>query len=49
MLMFKVVIAGLSLALACAGVWAKDVVIDVRTPQEFAAGHLEGAINIEHI
>ncbi|PQA79370.1 rhodanese-like domain-containing protein [Rhodoferax sp. TS-BS-61-7] len=27
---------------------AKDVIIDVRTPQEFAAGHVEGAINIEH-
>ncbi len=48
MLMFKVAIAGLGLALACAGVLAKDVVIDVRTPQEFTAGHLEGAINIEH-
>ena len=27
---------------------AKDVIIDVRSPQEFAAGHVEGAINIEH-
>ena len=24
------------------------VIIDVRTPQEFAAGHVEGAINIPH-
>ncbi len=44
----KTVLAGLTLALACAGTWAKDVVIDVRTPKEFAADHIEGAINIEH-
>ena len=44
----KKMLLGLSLALACAGVWAKDVVIDVRTPQEYAAGHIEGAVNIEH-
>lgn len=25
-----------------------SVVIDVRTPQEFATGHVEGAINIPH-
>jgi phage shock protein E len=25
----------------------EDVVIDVRTPEEFAQGHLEGAINID--
>jgi len=46
--MMKRIVAGLSLALACAGTWAKDVVIDVRTPKEFAADHIEGAINIEH-
>lgn len=28
--------------------WAKEVVIDVRTPQEFASGHIAGAINIDH-
>ena len=44
----KKMLLGLSLALACAGVWAKDVVIDVRTPKEYAADHIEGAINIEH-
>lgn len=44
----KTVLAGLTLVLACAGTWAKDVVIDVRTPKEFAADHIEGAINIEH-
>lgn len=46
--MLKVVIASWVLAAAFANVWAKDVVIDVRTPQEYAAGHIEGAINIEH-
>jgi rhodanese-related sulfurtransferase len=46
--MLKTLIAGLGLAVACAATWAKDVVIDVRTPKEFAAGHIEGAINIEH-
>ena len=44
----KTVLAGLALVWACAGTWAKDVVIDVRTPQEYAAGHIEGAVNIEH-
>lgn len=44
----KTVWAGWALALACAGTWAKDVVIDVRTPQEYAAGHIEGAVNIEY-
>ena len=29
------------------GVQSK-VVIDVRTPEEYAAGHLDGAINIDH-
>ncbi len=40
----------LLLALAMAGLsaFARDVVIDVRTPQEFAAGHIAGAINIDH-
>jgi len=28
--------------------WSKDVLIDVRTPQEFAQGHIAGAINIDH-
>jgi phage shock protein E len=37
------------LSLFCTtGVFAKDVVIDVRTPQEYAAGHVDGAINIEY-
>lgn len=46
--MMKPFVAGLALALACAGVWAKSVVIDVRTPKEYAADHIEGAINIEY-
>jgi len=27
---------------------AKDVVIDVRSPAEYAEGHVSGALNIEH-
>jgi phage shock protein E len=27
---------------------ARDVVIDVRTAQEFQAGHIDGALNISH-
>ena len=46
--MLKIALTGLGLALACAGLWAKEVVIDVRTPQEYAADHIAGAINIEH-
>ncbi|GAB4057017.1 rhodanese-like domain-containing protein [Uliginosibacterium sediminicola] len=30
--------------LAC----ARSVLIDVRTPEEYAAGHIEGALNIDH-
>lgn len=39
-----------ALALVAANVFAqgRSVVIDVRTPAEFAAGHVPGAINIEH-
>ena len=37
----------LSLLLACSA-WAKDVVIDVRTPQEFQSGQVEGALNLPH-
>lgn len=40
--------ASITLALMALSAQAKDVIIDVRSPQEFAAGHVEGAINIEH-
>ncbi|GAB2877227.1 hypothetical protein GCM10027046_01330 [Uliginosibacterium flavum] len=46
--MFKHVFTTVLLALSCAAVSAKTVLIDVRTPEEFAAGHLEGALNIDH-
>jgi phage shock protein E len=39
--------ACLGLLLAGAAL-AKDVVIDVRTPQEFQSGHIEGALNLPH-
>ena len=45
--MKTLLITGL-LALATLGAHAKDVIVDVRTPQEYAAGHVDGAINIEH-
>jgi len=44
---FKTLVAGLSLIVAFSAL-AKDVVIDVRTEQEFQGGHVEGAINIPH-
>jgi len=35
--------------LACTSIAAaRTVLIDVRTPEEYAAGHLEGALNIAH-
>lgn len=36
------------LGLACTGAFAKTVLIDVRTPEEFAAGHIDGALNIDY-
>lgn len=44
----KQILLATLLALACAGASAKTVLIDVRTPEEFATGHLEGALNIDH-
>ncbi len=48
----KTLVANITLALTMSlgalTAQAKDVIIDVRSPQEFAAGHVEGAINIEH-
>jgi phage shock protein E len=37
-----------SLALVSHMSLAKDVVIDVRTPKEFADGHIAGALNIDY-
>lgn len=44
----KTLLASCLLALLSLAAQAKDVIVDVRTPQEFAAGHIDGAINIEH-
>lgn len=44
----KKAIVFLALALGSMSVFAKNVVIDVRTPQEYAADHIPGAINIDH-
>ena len=48
----KTLVASITLALTMSlgalSAQAKDVIIDVRSPQEFATGHVEGAINIEH-
>jgi len=43
----KRALAGLALLLAGAA-FARDVLIDVRTEQEFQSGHIEGAINLPH-
>jgi phage shock protein E len=37
-----------ALLLAIPASWGKTFLIDVRTPEEFSAGHIEGAINIEY-
>lgn len=44
----KTFVAFLICLCSTSGIFAKEVVIDVRTPQEFAAGHVNGAINIEY-
>lgn len=41
-------LAALLLGTLASAAFAKDVVIDVRTPQEYAGGHIAGAINIDH-
>jgi phage shock protein E len=45
---FRSHLAALLLGTLATAALAKDVVIDVRTPQEFAGGHLAGALNIDH-
>lgn len=44
----KRVILALVLLLGAMSVFAKDVLIDVRTADEYAGGHLDGALNITH-
>ena len=44
----KSIIASLILAYAALTAHAREVIIDVRSPQEFASGHVNGAINIAH-
>lgn len=44
----KTTLLSLSLLLASACTFAKEVIIDVRTPQEYAASHVDGSINIEY-
>jgi phage shock protein E len=44
----KTLVASITLALLAFSAQAKDVIIDVRSPQEYATGHVDGAINIEH-
>jgi phage shock protein E len=43
----KIVAACFGLLLACSA-FAKDVVIDVRTAEEFQSGHVQGALNLPH-
>jgi len=43
----KLILAGLALLLAGAA-FARDVLIDVRTAQEFQSGHLQSAVNMPH-
>jgi phage shock protein E len=46
--MKKGMLAGcIGLLLTCSA-FARDVVIDVRTAQEFQSGHIEGALNLPH-
>ncbi|MGI9135230.1 MAG: rhodanese-like domain-containing protein [Rhodoferax sp.] len=44
----KKLFAMLALAGAALAVQAREVLIDVRTPQEYAQDHIAGAINIDH-
>jgi rhodanese-related sulfurtransferase len=44
----KTLVASITLALMALAAQAKEVIIDVRTPQEFAADRISGALNIEY-
>ncbi len=46
--MFRKLFVSAVLAFLATGALARTVLIDVRTPEEYAAGHLEGALNIDH-
>jgi phage shock protein E len=43
----KLILAGLAMMLAGTA-FARDVLIDVRTAQEFQSGHLQSAMNMPH-
>ena len=43
----RIVAGCIGLLLACSAL-ARDVVIDVRTAQEFQSGHVAGALNLPH-
>lgn len=46
--MLKSLLTTLALLASTTLALAKTVVIDVRTPAEYAQGHVEGSINIDH-
>lgn len=39
---------GLVVAVCAMPLWAKTVWVDVRSPKEFAQGHVRGAVNFPH-
>lgn len=45
--MLKIMLAG-AFSLVCYAAQARTVVIDVRTPQEYAGSHIQGALNIDY-
>lgn len=44
----KRIMTGLVCLMVSMNAFGRTVVIDVRTPQEYAGGHIEGALNIEY-
>lgn len=46
--MFKTLLTTLAMLACTTLAQAKTVVIDVRTPSEYAQGHVDGALNIDH-
>ena len=45
---FKILVTTSLVLFVALSALAKDVVIDVRSEQEFQAGHVDGALNIPH-